>query len=166
MSDTKELIIAALDDYFNYLKEHSPRTKKEEKSIRVDDLKLSEVISLMEKDGIPAEATFTSIGDWLDGNHSPYLSWEVEVPATEEDRLEYLKSRFNGKGLIRSAWASVRDTLKANGYEHKPYRPDYSEEFGKTTVYDMYMNKEFDRLVKYYSQQFRKIDRTIKESND
>jgi hypothetical protein len=39
------------------------------------------------------------------------------------------------------------------GYDSRDFK-----EFDDTSVYKMYKNKEFDRLLKYYSLRFKKIE--------
>jgi len=43
-----------------------------------------------------------------------------------------------------------------NGYKRTGYNSGLLKQFDDTTVYDMYISKDFDRLVKYYSLPFVK----------
>ena len=49
----------------------------------------------------------------------------------------------------------VYDVLLSNGYERDPYSIGLIKDFIDTTIYDMYMNEDFDRLVEYYSNPFK-----------
>ena len=59
------------------------------------------------------------------------------------------------------AWQSVKDVLSKNGYVRSNSNSSLVsqgllKEFRNTTVYDMYMKKDFDKLTKYYSLSFVK----------
>ena len=41
---------------------------------------------------------------------------------------------------------------------NKNFKFNLLKEFDNTTVYDMYINNEIDRLIRYYSLPFKKIE--------
>ncbi|MFW6219979.1 MAG: hypothetical protein ACOC33_03990 [bacterium] len=149
----KDLIIAALNDAMTLLIKQIPQTKKKIKSIDISDISPSELTQFMKKNNIPDTVYF-------DGRNNSYdawdigtivLSWEINVPTTDEDKLKFKKQRFS-----TIAWKFVYDILIKNGYKRKGYNSGLLKEFNDTTIYDMYINKDLNRLVKYYSLSFSK----------
>ncbi len=148
----KELIIQALNDSFNLLEKQVPLTKKQNKSISILDVEPLELPTFMRDNNIPNDAYFTGKDNGYDGWDDILLAWSIDVPTTEKDKIEFKKKRFTD-----IAWKFIYDLLfNKNGYKRVGYNSGLLKEFDDTTVYDMYVNKEFDRLVKYYSLRFKK----------
>ena len=63
------------------------------------------------------------------------------------------RKRFTGL-----AFKNVYDLLTANGYKRKGFNSSLFRNFADTTVYDMTIIKDYDRLVRYYSMSFVKIE--------
>lgn len=60
--------------------------------------------------------------------------------------------------MTHIAFPLVSQLLRDNGYTRVGYNTGLLKEFDDTTVYDMYVDDDFDRLVKYYSLPFVKKD--------
>ena len=147
----KELIIQALNDAFVLLEKQVPQTKKKTESISITDVKPMDIISFMKDNNIPNDACFDGRDNGYDAWDDILLSWEIDVPTTDKDKKEFKIKRFTG-----ISWRFVYDLLTKNGYKRVGYNTGLLKQFDDTTVYDMYINKDFDRLVKYYSLSFNK----------
>jgi len=145
----KDLIIEALNNAFSLLVKQIPQTKKKMKTVSILDVKPLELISFMNDNNIPNDAYFAGIDNGYDGWNDMVLAWEVDIPTTENDKLTYKRKRFTN-----IAWKFVYDLLTNNEYIRVGYNSGLLKQFEDTTVYDMYMDKDFDRLVKYYSLPF------------
>lgn len=145
----KEFIIQALDEAFVKFERTIPQTKKQEKLISILDVNPRDIVQFMTDNDIPSEAYFTGRDNGYDAWDDICLGWEIDVPTTDKEKLRYLKERFTNY-----AFQSVKNILLNNGYKRVGYSTSHLAEFDDTTVYDMYNNKEFDRLVKYYSLPF------------
>lgn len=148
----KELIIIALNDAFAALQKQTPQTKKKTmQSPSIAGIKAIDIASFMKENNIPDDACVDGKNNGYDAWDDIMLSWEIEVPTTEKDKLEYQRRVFSNIAFKR-----MYDLLTKNGYKRTGYNSGLLKEFDGTTVYDMYINKEFDRLVKYYSLPFNK----------
>jgi intergrase/recombinase len=99
----------------------------------------------------PNNAYFSGRDNGYDAWDDIVLAWEIDIPTTEKDKLSFKRKRFTN-----IAWKFVYDLLIKNGYKRVGYNTSLLKEFDDTTVYDMYINEDFDRLVKYYSLPFVK----------
>lgn len=144
----KNLIIESLHEGYNFLKKTTPKTKIMEKTISIIDVKPIDLLTFMKDNNIPENACF----DGGDNGYDGLLSWDVKVPNMEEDRVKYIADKFN-KG---TAFKFVYNKLISNGYKRIGFNSTYLKEFKNTTPYDMFINKEMDKLVKYYSLFFKK----------
>lgn len=146
-----ELLISALDEAFIILNKSIPQTKKVTKSISILDVKPIELVSFMRDNNIPNEAYFDGKDNGYDAWNDILLSWEIDVPTSDKDKLDYCRRRFND-----IAFKYIHKLLTSNGFKTIYPSSSVFNEF-KTTIYDMYVNKEFDRLEKYYSNYFAKL---------
>ena len=90
----KNLIIKALDEAFTILENQVPQTKKKTETISIQDIKPLELISFMKSNNIPNDAYFTGTDNGYDGWDDIVLAWEVDVPTSEKEKLEYKNYRF------------------------------------------------------------------------
>lgn len=143
--DFKDLIIPALQDCLDgYNPPTTKRVYKESSSISY--MGIDDILNLMEVNNIPKNATIISHND------NPAFEWEEVEPITEEEKKEIRKNVFNGY----RAFEVVNKVLTQNGYKRIPVWSNEFKPFKGTTVYDMFVNREFDRLHKYYSLFFDK----------
>jgi hypothetical protein len=160
----KNLLIEALDDAFIALENQVPQTKKKTETISIQDVKPSQLMSFMKSNDIPNDAYFTGTDNGYDGWNDIVLAWEVDVPTSEREKSEYKNYRFHD-----IAFRKVYDLLTTNGYKRTSGRDQgritYKKRsntissiimFDNKSVYEMYMDKDLDKLVEYYSMYFKK----------
>jgi hypothetical protein len=151
MNNMKELITQSLNDAFGLLERQVPQTKKKTESVSIIDVKPLDIILFMKSNNIPNDATFSGRNNGYDAWDDITLSWEIDVPTTEKDKLEFKRRRFTD-----IAFKEVYDLLTKNGYKRVGYNTGLLKQFDKKTVYDMYTDNDFDTIVKYYSLPFTK----------
>jgi hypothetical protein len=147
----KELIVQALSAAIVLLESRIPQTKKKTIYVNIDDVKPSDILSFMKDNDIPDTAEFGGKPNGYDAFDEVCLVYDIDIPTTDKDKLKAKKDRFTN-----IAFRAVYDLLIVNGYKRVGYRSGLLKPFDNTTVYDMYINKEFDRLVEYYSLPFVK----------
>lgn len=160
----KNLILKALDEAFTILENQVPQTKKKTETISIQDIKPLELISFMKSNNIPNDAYFTGTDNGYDGWDDIVLAWEVDVPTSEKEKLEYKNYRF-----YDIVFRKVYDLLIPNGYKRIPFqnqgRITYKRisnnissiiMFDNKSIYEMYIDKDIDKLVEYYSMYFQK----------
>ena len=151
----KELLIEALNGA--YLKMKICPTKTVLKSRYIGDEPTESELEAFSKElGVPqSELSYGCLDDECDDdeNNDVYLQWKVEVNKTEKELRAEARKRFE-----RFAWYAIFKILSKDGYLRSPFNQgaDYIEGFNDTTIYDLYINKDFDTLVAYYSLGFRK----------
>lgn len=145
----KDLLIQALTDAFELIERRVPQTKIDRKEISIENVKPLDIVDFMKENGIPDDAYFVGAEE---GQYGVFLSWDVEVPTTEAEKLIFVKDRNN-----HVIWEYVYKLLTANGYKKTPYDSSYFKKFGNATVYNMFIKKDFDLLVEYYSGFFKKV---------
>jgi len=147
----KEFIIQALDAAVVLLERGTPQTRKNTIYVGIEDVKPIDILTFMKDNNIPDDAEFGgNLNDY--GSYSEVcLCYNVDVPTTDKEKLKHKRTRFS-----TIAFKAVYDLLLANGYKRVGYNTGLLKPFDDTTVYDMYINKDFDRLVKYYSLPFVK----------
>lgn len=135
-----------LNQAFILTNSQAPKTKKKTKTISLDGITPNALQAFMVNNAIPADAWFTILDNgWADVG----LAWEMDVPTTEEDKTAFVKERFQ-----YVAWSLVYKTLTEKGYKRQGFNTSLLKSFA--SVYEMYTNKEFDRLAEYYSLYFAK----------
>lgn len=149
----KHLIIAALNEVEKWVYSDMPHTKKKTIEIDISDVEPKDFAKFMQDNNIPENSWFSGAANSYDSMDYPTINYEIDIPATKEDKLKYIKEKFNLRAFKR-----VHDTLTTNGYKRQGYNSGLLREFDNTTVYDMYMQEDFDRLVKYYSLPFKPIE--------
>ena len=161
----RNLISKALNDAFTTLENQVPQTKKKTETISIQDVKPSELVSFMKSNDIPNNAYFSGTDNGYDGWNDIVLAWEVDVPTSEKEKLEYKNYRFHD-----IAFKKVYDLLTTNGYKRISGRDinriTYKKRsntvssiimFDNKSVYEMYVDKDLDKLVEYYSMCFQKV---------
>lgn len=147
----KDLIIKALDDALILLEKRIPQTKKEIKYVNIDDVTPLELIQFMKDNNIPDDAYFGGKPNSYDSFDEVCLCYNVDIPTTEKDKLRFCRSAFTS-----IAWEFVYYLLIKNGYKRISYNSASLKQFDGTSVYEMYINNDYDSLVKYYSLSFVK----------
>jgi len=144
----KDLIIGALDIAMTQLDRITIATKTQIQTRSITDVSPWDLTPYMVGAGIPSDAFLDS-----DDNGDVVLCWDIQVPTTAEEQLRYRVRRFPS-----IAFQCVYDVLMSNGYKRTSCCSSLFKQFGNTTIYDMCIEKDFDRLVKYYSLRFTKQD--------
>ena len=160
----RNLISKALNDAFITLEKQVPQTKKKTETVSIQDVKPSQLMSFMKSNDIPNDAYFTGTDNGYDGWNDIVLAWEVDVPTSKKEKSEYKNYRFHD-----IAFKKVYDLLTTNGYkrisERNQSRITYKKisnnissiiMFDDKSVYEMYIDKDLDKLVEYYSMYFQK----------
>jgi len=143
-----EIIRDGIRDTLSNIK--APKYRVATKTIEITDIKPYDIKSFMDEENIPKSAWFDSKEDAYDSfSYGTYLSWEVEILATKEFKLKIVKYKFETTVL-----SHVYNRLISNGYKRKGFNSSFLREFDNTTVFDMYINKQWSRLEKYYSLSF------------
>lgn len=149
----KDLIIQALEKAFTQLETRVSKTKAHTKYFNIDDVNPLELLEFMRENNIPDNAYFTGIPNSYDSYDGIALAYDISIETTEAEREKQRNRIFTD-----IAFKEVLLLLKENGFKRVGYNTGLLKEFDNTTVYKMFLNKEFDRLVKYYSLPFKKID--------
>lgn len=144
----KELIILAIDQAFVDVENALPHSKVIFFQESVFGETPKDIVKYMIENNIPEEATLVG-----DENGDVLLRWEKTVPTTETDKAEFKKQRFNA--II---FRYVYKHLTENGFKRVGFNSALLKQFSDTTVHNMVVNGEFDRLVEYYSLHFKKVE--------
>lgn len=142
----KEYIIQALFEANAKLERQTPETKKEPVYLDITDVSPKDLAKFMKYEKVPEDAHFWGKPNGDDSLDYPVLYFEIDVPTTDRDKLTYKRRVFQSL-----AFSIVSHDLLLVGYKRKGFNSGLLKEFDDTTVYDMYIQEEFDRLVKYYS---------------
>lgn len=151
----KEFIIKALDEAYEKVLKSVPEYKsKIVYSESICDLTPAQLLDFAKEHNIPEGATIEGVPNSYDAYEGVALCWSIPIPTTEKGKLSFIKIKFNNN----AAWNLVYKTLLENGYKRVGFNTGLLKPFDNTTVYDMYVNREFDRLVEYYSLPFIKTN--------
>jgi len=150
----EKLIIEALHKAFDTLQKQIPKTINKINNIDISDVDPCDLATLLKTNNLLHGESHFSWDD--DSLHLCW--WEKEVP-TDDYILEFKRNVFSN-----IAWTYIYKSLTNNNYirigfdsnllkQFKPFQP--------TMIYDWYINKDFDTLVKFYS--FRFHDENIRD---
>jgi len=145
----KDLIEKTLTEYHTYLLSVVPQTKKVYTGLNIDEINPFELTNFLIENNVPKDCWF---GYDDDDNYS-YVGFKIEIATTESDKLNHMINRFNNE-VFRKIYQVFID----NGYKRKVYDSKYLKKF-KKTVYEMFIEKDFDSLEDYYfNVYFQKVD--------
>lgn len=148
----KDLIIKALNDAYAKFDKTIPLTKKEDKFISIVGVNPFNIVQFMKNNNVPNDAVFGGTDNGYDGWNDTGLCWDIDIPTTDKDKIEFKRNKFSTK-----AFKFIFDILTTNGYKRVGFNSGLLKQFDDTTVYDMYINNDYDRLVAYYSLSFTKL---------
>lgn len=153
-------MLQALHNAYLALQERTPKTIKVQEEIDIEDVKPLDIAKFMKDNNIPDDARFGS-----KENGDVCLYYYVVKPNTDKDKLN-----FNRRNFSTIAHQRLYHILLANGYKKIPYSLDAHKELrdskiveltlitklrpDETTIYDLYMSKDFDKILKHYSLTF------------
>ena len=147
----KDLLVQALNEAFDILEKRIPQTKKKTECISILDVKPVDLITFMKDNNIPYDADFSGRDNGYDAWDDIQLCWDIDAPTTEKDKLDFKKKNFTTICFER-----VYSLLTNNGYKRVGFNTGLLKAFDDTTVYDMYIHKDINRLVEYYTLYFVK----------
>lgn len=147
----KDLIIQALNEAHNRLLKSIPQTKKVEKTISIMDVKPIELLAFMKDNDIPDNAVFHGTDNGYDGWDDFVLAWDIEIPTSDSDKLLHKRLRFS-----EIAHQMVYDLLTKNGYKRVRVSSQNLKGYSSSHIYEMFLNKDFDGFLDYYSLYFKK----------
>jgi len=141
----KTIIQTHLELSIELLEKQVPKHKKSAKYISIDHVSPMDLPQFISENNIPKECCFTT-----DVNEDVSLYWEIDVPTTDQDKLIFKRKRFDS-----ILWTYIYKTMIENGYKRKGVDSGLFKQFNDATIYDRYVNKDFDRIVDYYSLYFK-----------
>ncbi len=149
----KDLIIQALNDAIIVLDKRTPTTKTKMVEVNIEDVSPIGIIKFMQENNIPENAFFSTNATENSGfTVNPILCYDITIPTTDADKLKFRNSAFT---MI--AFKEVFNLLTTNGFKRVGFNSGLLKDYIDTTVYKMFIENDFDRLVKYYSLSFIKI---------
>ena len=150
----KTLIIQALNDAILILDKRVPQTKTN--TIRFDvfqnDITPFNVGKFIEDNEIPDTAYFDGVANSYDAYESFALCYDVRIPTSDIDKLKFKEIEFT-----KIAFNTVYNVLLKNGYKRVGYDSKLVKEFNNAKIYNMFIDQDFEGLVKYYSLAYIKI---------
>jgi len=149
----QDILIPALHEAFAKVNSQVPATKRSTASIDISDVNPVDLSKFMLDNNVPSDAYFDGNDDGYDGwcAGQVKLTWDINIPTTLDDHLKFKRKRFQSV-----AWAHLHPKLVASGYKRVGTNSSNFKQFDGTTLYDMYVAGDFDRLAKYYSLTFKK----------
>ncbi len=161
--DMKTLLKKALDNAIIVLEKQVPQTKKKTETISILDVSPSELIRFMKTNNIPKDAYFSGRDNGYDSWDDIVLAWEIDIPTSEQEKSDYRNYRFHDIAFKR-----VYETLTTNGYNRLYHQPRNRISYKRTrkglssitvfdnkSVYEMYIDADWDKLIDYYSLYFK-----------
>lgn len=149
----KDLLKNALSNAHTQLERQVPTAKNNLVEVCIDDVNPMDLPQFMIDNDIPEDAWFgTEESQTLGSCTRVLLLYNTRIQTTDKDKMIYRRKRFTS-----IAFQIVLKLLLENGYKRIGSNSGLYKQFDDTTVYDMYMNNEYDRLVNYYSLSFGKI---------
>ena len=148
----KDLLTKSLSEASELLNKRVPKEKTEIVSTDISEVAPNKLLEFMKEKNIPENAYFSTNQEdtYAVGNsYVPMLCHEIKVRTSEKEQLKYKRDKFSS-----IAFPIVYKALTENGYKRKGFNSGLLAEFKNTTLYDMYVNKEFERIIKYYSLSF------------
>jgi len=142
MNNIKELIIEGLNNANIDLAKRTPKTKKVLIEVDLTFVKPNEMYTFMRDNNIPDDAFFSTNGDIF----SPILSFYEDMVTNDNDKLD-----FNIGLFPKLAYTEILRLLTENNYKFFNINSYSLMEFSNTTVYEMFVEKQYDRLIRFYS---------------
>lgn len=149
----KNLIILALDKAYKYSIDRAQTYKYNYfESDNIDGMSLDKLLSYIKENNINPQTMVSARIDTESDNDnllSVHFVLYDKVPCTAEEQEEKVRELFDGT----FAFSSILSILESNGYRycHK------SRDMEHDGIYNLYMTKNFDLLVNYFSLFFKKI---------
>lgn len=149
----KYLLIEALDKAFVKLNNQSLPTKGKTIYVDIESINPSDINTFIKENNIPDDCYFGGEPNGYDSFDNVCLCYDIKVPLTEKELLLHNQKQFD----LRLGYILYDLLVKNNGYKRVPYDAILFRQFNKKPIYDMYIEKDFDMLLKYFSLRFTKI---------
>ena len=117
--------------------------RKELTSCDINDI-IATATYLSEETGVPIDKAYVDY-DCDSFVSEMYVVIPIKVVLDGDEKEEAVKEKFNANAYSRAA-----KKLKELGYVRHGFPSNLLAEFDDTSIYDMFVNKEFDRLAKYF----------------
>ena len=132
----KDLLIQALNEASVVMEAKIPQTKTEVKYVNIEDVSPLGIAAFMKTNN--------------DAYSEICLCYDVAIPTTDKDKLKFRREKFSSI-VFKHVFdlLTTKHGYKRTGFDSRALRPFYGE-----SIYDMYIVKNFDRIVEYYSIYF------------
>jgi len=140
------LIKSALDEAFVKVNNLIPKTKTIEKENLVSGMTVQEIYNYCKNNNLPLSSEI-----YTNDDGDMYISQTLTVPMTDKDIADVKRKKFE-----TLAWKLVFDSLTANGYKRKPLSSSFFKKFDGISLYERYVNGDFENLIEFYSAHFGK----------
>jgi hypothetical protein len=141
----KDLIIDDLNKAFEDVSKRE-YTKNEKVSFCVEGIDPYALVNFLTENNIPKDCYFSQ-----DDDGRVTIAYDKKVNMNDVEILAVKKRLFEN-----FAWSEIYKSLIANGYVRISVSSDAFKDFKDKSIYEMYIDKDFDSLVKYYSMRFKK----------
>lgn len=145
----RELIIQSLHEAYAKLLSQIPETKKVPKYLEITDVEPKDLLEFMKLNNVPDDAVFGGKPNGYDAYESVCLVYDVEFPTSNKEKSDFKISRF--PSLTYSILYRKATEL---GYVRVPIDSRILNSFKGTSIYEAYLDKDFDKLVEYYSSYY------------
>lgn len=117
----------------------------------ISDVKPQDLQTFMEENNIPEHAEFSTMDEdyGIIETNNCCLYWNESVPTTDVEQQYYIVRRFD-----QVLWGFLYKRLTENGYTRTGCCSSIFKKY--PSVYEMYMDKDFERLEEYYLHRFKK----------
>lgn len=144
-----DLIMTALNQRWKADLKRANSPKKEFVEVDITDVNPMDLVEFMRENNIPYTAAFDISDDWEYNCPSPVLCYHKSVEKTDEEKINDAIALFNKYGNT-----AVLKALREAGYKRKKYSPNLKDIKAFGDLYDMYINKDYDALKKYFALYF------------
>jgi hypothetical protein len=145
----ENIIKRKLTECYDSLGTFSPM-KKQQKEVYVGGGNISELLDIVENIVLTENIDKNDIRFISNTNYSMdgdiIAIFDIEVPKTKNDLDIEKEKKFKNK-----YFKVVFDEMIKKGYKRVGFSSHLLKEFDDTTVFKMFLNKDFDRLTKYFS---------------
>ena len=149
----KALINTVLTELLSDKRSRLPQSKTVTRTRSVLEETPYTLAKFMDDNGIPKEAWFEGDSpDYFEQSYSDFvLCWEVEIPTTDADKLNYLERVFNSNAFTRVAKALLADGYKRISPDHQTLK-----QYRGMSHYSLFTEGNMDTIVDYIKLHFTK----------
>ena len=145
MENLKLLIINALNEVNERVERITPQTRRETKYVDIN-VNPHELGVFLMKNNIPKDSWF-DIDQYDD---CICICYYIDVPTSDNEKLDFKRRTFDNYSFKK-----IYDIFIANNYIRIGIPSNLLKPYTNWCKYDMYINKEYDKLIDYYSMYFK-----------